>query len=185
MKTVVVTFSSRPNGNCSQIGKLIASLSDDPVLFDFSQFDIHPCGRCAAECFAAREECPFFEDKEYEILEAITGSDLVYFVLPNHCDYPNANFFIFNERSQCFFQGRQDLLEAYLEVPKRSIVISNTNKDNFVRALAYQSNKEPEILFVSAKEYGKSSIRGDLLTSEEASERIRRFIGKPILGDRK
>lgn len=35
MKTVVITFSSRPNGNCSQIGKLIASLMRDSVLFDY------------------------------------------------------------------------------------------------------------------------------------------------------
>ena len=107
-------------------------------------------------------------------------SDAVYFVLPNHCDYPNANYFIFNERSQCFFQGRPDLLEAYLKVPKKCIVISNTNKDNFIRALAYQSDREPEILFLSAKEYGKSSINGDLLTSCEALEDIRRFITRAL-----
>ena len=176
MKTVIVTFSSRPDGNCSQIGKLIASLTQDPVLFDFAEFDLHPCGHCAAECFAARENCPYYEDKEYEMLETMMHSDVVYFVLPNHCDYPNANFFIFNERSQCFFQGRPDLLEAYLKVPKRGIVISNTNKENFIRALAYQSCTEPEILFLSAKEYGKISIHGDLLTSEKALEQIRQFI---------
>ena len=180
MKTVIISFSSRPNGNCSQIGKLIGSLSSNPVLFDFSEFDIHPCGRCAAECFAAREDCPYYADKEYEILDAITHSDVVYFVLPNYCDYPNANFFIFNERSQCYFQGRPDLLETYLEIPKRSIVISNTNTDNFVQVLAYQSKKEPEILFLSAKEYGKISIQGDLLTSDEATERLKQFISKPI-----
>ena len=98
MKTVIISFSSRVGGNCSQIGKLIASLAQDPVLFDFSGFDLHPCGRCAAECFTAREKCPYFEDKEYEMLDAVIHSDLVYFVLPNYSDYPCANFFIFNER---------------------------------------------------------------------------------------
>lgn len=180
MRTAIISFSSRSNGNCSQIGKLIGSLSTDPVLFDFSEFDIHPCGRCAAECFTVREDCPYFADKEFEILDAIIHSDVVYFVLPNYCDYPNANFFIFNERSQCYFQGRPDLLKAYLEIPKRSIVISNTNKDNFIQALAYQSNKEPEILFISAKKYGKISIQGDILTSEEALERIKQFISKAL-----
>ena len=180
MKTVIVTFSSRSNGNCSQIGKLIASLTQDPVLFDFSGFDLRPCGRCASECFTARENCPYFEDKEYEILEAIMHSKMVYFVLPNYCDYPCANYFIFNERSQCFFQGKPDLLEAYLSIPKRSIVISSTNQNNFIHALAYQSNKEPEILFLSAKEYGKTSINGDLLTSKDALEDIRQFISRPL-----
>ena len=176
MKTVIVAFSSRSNGNCSQIGKLISSLTQEPVLFDFSEFDVHPCSRCAPECFAAREKCPYFEDKEYEILEAIVHSAMAYFVIPNYCDYPCANYYIFNERSQCFFQGRPDLLEAYLNIPKRSIVISNTNQDNFIQVLTYQSNKEPEILFLSAKEYGKTSISGDLLTSETALEHIRQFV---------
>ena len=114
------------------------------------------------------------------MLEAMVHSDMVYFVLPNYCDYPCANYFIFNERSQCFFQGREDLLEAYLKVPKRSIVISSTNQDNFIRALAYQSDKEPEILFLSAKKYGKTSISGDLLTSQSALEDIRRFVSRPL-----
>ena len=87
MKTVIVTFSSRSGGNCSQIGNLIASMTKNPVLFDFSEFDVHPCGRCASECFAEKAKCPYFEDKEYKILEAIMHSKMVYFVLPNYCDY--------------------------------------------------------------------------------------------------
>ena len=180
MKTVIVTFSSRSGGNCSQIGNLIASMTKNPVLFDFSEFDVHPCGRCASECFAARENCPYFEDKEYEIPEAIMYSEMVYFVLPNYCDYPCANYFIFNERSQCFFQGKPDILESYLNIPKRSIVISNTNQEHFIQALTYQSNREPEILFLSAKEYGKASINGDLLTSKNALENIRQFVIRPL-----
>ena len=39
----------------------------------------------------------------------ITDSDLSYFIVPNYCDYPCANFFIFNERSQCFFQHHPEL----------------------------------------------------------------------------
>ena len=110
------------------------------------------------------------------MLETITQSEMVYFVLPNYCDYPCANYFIFNERSQCYFQGRPELLDEYLRVPKRSIVVSNTNEENFVRALGYQSEKEPEILFLSAKKYGKKSIDGDLLTNEKALGDIKEFV---------
>ena len=59
---------------CSQIGNLTASMTKNPVLFDFSEFDVHPCGRCASECFAEKAKCPYFEDKEYKILEAIMHS---------------------------------------------------------------------------------------------------------------
>ena len=136
-------------------------------------FERHECGY---ECFTDRSKCPYYSDMEYRLLDAVTNSDLTYFILPNYCDYPCANYFVFNERSQCYFQGHPELLEAYEKVPKRAIVVSNTNEDNFKTALAYQSYKEPDILFLSAKEYGKDSIRGDLLTSEEALKNIRQFI---------
>lgn len=37
---------------------------------------------------------------------------MVYFSLPNYCNYPCANFFIFNERSQCYFQRQPKLLHS-------------------------------------------------------------------------
>ena len=175
MKTTIISFSARPNGNCAQIGKLIRSLTGDAVLFDFSRFELHACGKCDYECFSARDRCPFIGDMEREMLEAITQSDTAWFVIPNYCDYPCANFFIFNERSQCFFQGRPELLDAYARVPKLCIVVSNTNEENFRKALSYHSVGAPDILFLSAKKYGRVSIRGDLLTDERAAADVRRF----------
>ena len=176
MKTTIISFSSRKNGNCAQIGKLLLSMTEESVLFDFSELEIHACGRCNYECFEKREACVYINDMEYKMLETIAQSEAVYFVLPNYCDYPCANYFIFNERSQCYFQGRPELLDKYLRVPKRSIVVSNTNEENFVRALGYQADKEPEILFLSAKKYGKKSIDGDLLTNEKALVDIKEFV---------
>ena len=178
MKTCIISFSSRANGNCAQIAHLVDSMTQDAVLFDFSEFELHPCGKCACECFADREKCPYIGDMECGILEAVTNSDITYFILPNYCDYPCANYFIFNERSQCCFQGRPDLLDAYEKVPKRAVVVSNTNEDNFRRALSYQSYQEPGILFLSAKKYGKESIKGDLLANEEAVRDITAFVRK-------
>ena len=88
----------------------------------------------------------------------------------------NEVFYDMYGRSQCYFQGRPELLEEYLRVPKRSIVVSNTNEKNFVRALGYQVEKEPEILFLSAKKYGKKSIDGDILTNVKAVEDITEFV---------
>ncbi len=180
MKTTILSFSSRANGNCAQIGRLIRSLTRDAVLFDFSEFDLHACGGCAYACFTARERCPYFADMECTMLDAITQSEAAYFIVPNYCDYPCANYFIFNERSQCYFQGRPELLDQYQKVPKRSVVISNTNEDNFVKALSCQSEKAPEILFLSAKRYGKRSINGDLLTNESAVDAVTAFVKRPF-----
>lgn len=176
MKTTIISFSSRHDGNCAQVGKLIQSMNSESVLYDFSEFEIHACGRCNYECFKEREACVYIDDMECRLLETITQSDVAYFILPNYCDYPCANYFIFNERSQCYFQGRPEMLDAYLRVPKRCIVLSNTNEDNFIKALAYQTENNPDILFLSAKKYGKKSINGDLLTVEKAIEDITKFV---------
>ena len=175
-KTTIISFSSRKSGNCAQIGKLIQSMTQEAVLFDFSEFEVHACGGCNYECFENRKACAYIDDMECKLLKTIMQSEMVYFVLPNYCDYPCANYFIFNERSQCYFQGRPELLEEYLRVPKRSIVVSNTNEKNFVRALGYQVEEEPEILFLSAKKYGKKSIDGDILTNVKAVEDITEFV---------
>ena len=178
MGICVVSFSSRADGNCSQIGKLICTLLKDSKLFDFSTFAIQPCGNCGYECFSDPAECPYSADMERRLLDEIAHSDLTYFILPNYCDYPCANFFIFNERSQCYFQGQPELLDAYEKVPKRVVVVSNTNEENFRQAMAYQAYEEPDILFLSARKYGKESIKGDLLTNEEVASDIKAFIQK-------
>ena len=176
MGICVISFSSRKNGNCGKIGALISSLLPDVKQYNFSDFDIHPCGRCHYECFTQGDLCPWMGDKEREILEAVTKSSLTYFILPNYCDYPCANFFIFNERSLCYFQNREDLLAAYERVPKKVIVVSNTNQEHFRAALSYHADSEPEILFLPAKKYGKVSTAGDLLTSAQAVEDLKKCI---------
>lgn len=176
MKTCIISFSSRMNGNCSQIGKLIQSVTEDAELFDFSKILLHPCGNCAYQCFSSRDQCPYIDDMEYRLLEAVAHSDLTYFIIPNYCDYPCANYFIFNERSQCYFQGRPELLEKYENVRKRAVIVSNTNEENFIRALAYQSYEKMKILFLPAKKYGKVSIKGDLLSDESAIRDILEFV---------
>ena len=178
MKTVIISFSARKNGNCAQIGKYIQKLVQDPVLFEFSERSIHACGGCDYECFTDQTKCPYKDDMECEILDAIVQSEMTYFILPNYSDYPCSNYFVFNERSQCYFQGKPKLLDDYLKVPKRSIVVSNTNTENFSKALAYQTEQTPDILFLSAKHYGKKSIKGDLATSKEVLDDIAAFVSK-------
>ena len=92
---------------------------------------------------------------ECEILDAIVQSEMTYFILPNYSDYPCSNYFVFNERSQCYFQGKPKLLDDYLKVPKRSIVVSNTNTENFSKALAYQTEQTPDILFFQQSIMGR------------------------------
>lgn len=179
MKIVIVNFSGRANGNCHAISDQIEALYpfDKVKRYDFHALSVSPCGNCDYECFIERNKCAYIKDDIYKIYENITNSDLVYFIVPNYCDYPNAHFFIFNERSQCYFQGQQLLLDKYLSVPKRFIVVSNTGKDNFIQAFGYHVSESDSLrtLILSPKRYGKISIAGDLMSSREAIDELKKF----------
>lgn len=178
MNICAVSFSGRSDGNCVKIAELIRKRFDGCVsVFDFSASDISPCGKCGYDCFEKAENCPYINDSVYGIYEAVTESDMTFFIVPNYCDYPCSLFFAFNERSQCYFQKNPARLEKYLSVRKKFIVVSNTNRENFVAAFRYQvaEGAEPEILFLSAKRFGKKSINGDITDSEEAEELIKQY----------
>ena len=57
-------------------------------------------------------------------------------------------------------------------------MVSNTNEQNFKEVLAYHVEEEPRVLFLHAREYGKVSIAGDIMTSEEAVEDIKAFVSE-------
>ena len=180
MQITVINFSGRADGNCHNISKMIRASYPDLSMqvFGFCDLEITPCGKCRYECFTKRELCPYFDEQEYAVCEAVTQSDAAIFIVPNYCDYPCANFFLFNERSQCYFQGREDLLERYLQVKKLFIVVSNTGKENFISAFRYHvaEDTEPDILFMSSKKYGKSSIAGDLMEAEDARKSLKEYL---------
>ena len=179
--TVILSFSARKGGNCDKIGAYIMeSLPGETMRYSFSEFAVHPCGGCEYQCFQNNLNCPYIADMEFALLEAICASETAYFVVPNYCDYPCAHFFIFNERSQCFFQHHPEKLDAYLRVPKRFVVVSNTQVENFREVFRQQVNGEPDMLILSAKRFGSVSIRGDLMDSAPARQEIANFLRKGL-----
>lgn len=175
-RVLIICFSGRKNGNCEQISDFLKEVSEDAEIFRFSENSIQPCGDCRYQCFDDNRMCPHIDDAEFGLLRSVALSDEVYFVVPNYCDYPCANFFIFNERSQVFFQGYSERLREYEAIPKKFIVVSNADSPNFAAAFDYHCVGEPEILYLSAKKYGRQSINGDILKSEEAQWDILNFI---------
>lgn len=172
----IVSFSGRKNGNCSRIAEIIQLTVPNANILSFSDIHIQPCGGCEYECFRVRESCPYFSDPECDLLDTICKSEMVYFIVPNYCDHPNANFYIFNERSNCYFQGREDLLEQYLKVPKKFVVVSNSGSENFREAFTQHTNEEPDILFLSAKTFEKRSIDGDLMDCAAARAALKEYL---------
>ncbi len=59
-------------------------------------------------------------------------------------------------------------------------MVSNTGRENFTAAFRYHvpEGAEPDTLFLRAREFGRVSIRGDLLSSPEAVEAVRTFIAQ-------
>lgn len=179
MGNCIVTFSARKGGNCAEIGTYIKELHPDRAeLIAFSELAVAPCGRCAYECFRDNTKCPHIGDSAYGVYETISHSDLAYFIVPNYCDFPCANYFAFNERRLCYFQGHDDRRERYEHVRKKFIVLSNAGRENFRIAFSHHvaEGAEPQILFLSAKSYGKSSIDGDLISSGAAKDDIRNYL---------
>lgn len=112
---VIVSFSSRKGGNFGKIGAYLANMIPDSQLFSFANFTIRPCGDCGYECFQSREACPHFQDMEYRLMDAITNSMAAIFVVPNYCDYPNANFFAFNSGGGDFVSVRKAVRQGQRE----------------------------------------------------------------------
>lgn len=180
-KTCIISFSGRAGGSCSNIAEELQRYrKGEAEVYDFSAFSISPCGHCRYQCFQAGDQCPYFSDPVYAIYDAVVKSDFVWYIVPNYCDYPCANFFAFNERSQCYFQNHQELLDAYLAVRKKFVVVSNTGQENFQTAFRYHvpEGVNPDILFLSAKKFQKVSIHGDLMDSQEARQAVLRFAGQ-------
>lgn len=109
-------------------------------------------------------------------MDRICRSDLVYFIVPNYCGYPCANYFAFNERSVGYFNLNRNRMDQYMSVPKRFIVVSNTAGDPFRAAMSQQTAKEPDILYLQSSKYHKRSIAGDLLESEAVKADLEAFL---------
>lgn len=178
MKETIINFSGRNNGNCENITKIIQmnTSQNETKIYNFKEINIFNCNNCDYECFIDKNKCPYIIDDCIEIYNEILNSDIVYYIIPNYCDYPCSNFFIFNERSLCYFNDEEELLEKYLKIKKKFIVISNTNEDNFEKIFSYHTLDVPSILFLSTNKYDQKGIDGQLMNNKNAKKAILDFI---------
>lgn len=173
---VILSFSDRKNGNCANISKFISNYyaQADTTCVTICADNFRPCGDCDYECLKAGMACPNLTQQQTAIMDAICNSDLVYFVVPNYCGFPCANYFAFNERSVGYFGMDRKKMDRYMSVPKRFVVVSNT--EVFENAMRQQTNAEPEILYIKSSKYKKRSTAGDLMDSEAARADLAAFL---------
>ena len=175
---VLIRFSSRLTGNCSAISSYIAQYYTADYVTEYvidSQI-LQPCNNCNYECLQPGNRCPNLSDKQVEIMDNICNADLVYFIVPNYCGYPSANYFAFNERAVGYYNMDRALMQKYRSIPKRFIIVSNTEGQNFVNAMSQQIAAEPEILYLKTGKYQKRSTAGDMMDSEDARKDLMAFL---------
>lgn len=171
----ILNFSPRNGGNCGRVCDFIAEFHNRTFVCSYN-IDVMPCGGCDYECLKPGLKCPTITEQHRKLMDAILASDLVYFVVPNFCGYPCANYFAFNERSVGYFNSDRALMEQYMSVKKRFVAVSNSESDSFRTAMQQQTNGEPNILYLKSGKYKKRSTDGNILDCEEAAEDLRRFL---------
>ena len=177
-KVSILCFSGRKDENCAQIAEFIEQfyMRTNVHSFVIDGQNFAPCGGCSYECLKPGQLCPNLTQQQKQIMDSVCESDLVYFVVPNYCGYPCANYFAFNERSVGYFNMDRALMDRYMNAAKRFIIVSNSEGPNFKAAMQQQTNCEPEILYLKTRSYQKQSIAGDLLTSEAAKADLTAFL---------
>lgn len=175
---VLIRFSSRNSGNCSRISEIISGYYANEAVSSFiiDANTIQPCNHCDYECLQSQRVCPNLTAVQAEIMDAICNADLTYFIIPNYCGYPCANYYAFNERSVGYFNMDSALLEKYMSVPKRFIIVSNSDGKIFEEAMQQQVKGVPEILYIMTGKYGKRSIAGDVMDSDDAKADLTGFL---------
>lgn len=180
MRIAILHFSARDSGNCAAIARQLAMLHSgaEITVWPLAQANITPCRSCRYECFARADACPYAADDVRTIYDAILQSDLTYFILPNYADCPPALYFAFNERSQCVFQGDEALLNAYLAISKRFIIVSNQPAPAFESIPQYHTAEDsaPALLFLPPRRFSARSIDGSMMDAAEARELLRQFV---------
>lgn len=177
---VILSFSPRKHGNCANISKFISKFHEDQAtIIHVNRELVSSCGNCDYECLTPGQHCPAITAEYEAMMDTIINSDLVYFVVPNYCGYPNANYFAFNERSVGYFSLDRQKMKRYLNISKRFIVVSNT--EGFEKAMQQQTDSEPKILYLKSGKYKKRSTAGDILDSEEAQQDLMEFLSNLVL----
>lgn len=177
-KTVILNFSTRNTGNCAHIAEHLSVHYRETSVHTYTIDDrIGPCGQCDYECLRPGFECPNVSDYQKEVMNAVMEADMTYLIVPNYCGFPCANFLAFNERSVGFFNMDRALTGRYMTAKKRFIIVSNSENAVFDQAMRQQVNSEPEVLYLKSGKYGKRSIAGDILESEQAVADLNAFIG--------
>lgn len=173
----ILNFSGRDRGNCNAVCNYILQsyTNKTNICARVISVDIPPCNSCDYECLREGTSCKDFHIIE-SLMDQLIRSEMIYYVLPNYCGFPCANYFAFNERTVGYFNKDQACLEKYYSIEKKFIIISNSENVCFQIAMQQQC-ASPEVLYLKTKKYARNSISGDLMDSADARADLEEFLG--------
>lgn len=137
-----------------------------------------PCNQCNYECIKIETICPHKEDHK-SVMDSIMNSDLVYFIVPNYCGFPCANYFAYNERTVGYFSMDRALMKKYMDIPKK-FILGVILKVVFLQAMRQQLD-EPQMLYHKTREFGKKASMVICLTQKWLKNVLLQFLNTYII----
>lgn len=182
MKIIGIGFSARKQGNCLKLLEYcLENFKERGFETEFlNAYDlkITPCSHCNYECFA-HKECSTKDDVS-EVYKKCEAADIIIFAIPTYSGHLSSIYFAFTERAQPIFKSFQECAEKLLK-KINFIIIGNLSSGGDMalhEALYSFANLDfwPETVLFSAREYGRNSIKGDLIEVPEVKKRLDRFV---------
>lgn len=171
---LIISFSARPNGNCDNLAKYIATEQDDIVYF--RELNVHSCSNCNYECFG--QECAYREDAMYPLYSRMCDYEKVILIVPMYCGNPCSLYFTFNERCQDYFMHN----DTYEEIQKHLHIIgifgSRDETPDFLPCFEKWfacSGYHNRVLGIERHRYGQK-MEDSILAVEEVKELVKEFL---------
>lgn len=181
MKVLGIAFSAREEGNCLKCVRYcldkFKEYGFETEIMNAFEFETKSCSHCNYECFA-KEKCPI-EDDVPEIYKKCGDADILIFAVPTYGGHLSSIYFAFAERSQGIFKSLPKWKKLFKKI--NFIIIGNLSAGGDMalhEALYNFANLDfrPETLLFPAREYGRSSINGDLIEIPEVKKRLDRLV---------
>ncbi len=182
MKDLAIAFSARKEGNCSKLSRYCLGKLEEKgwqtELLKACDLKITQCGYCEHECFHDKK-CPI-EDDVPETYQKCLASDSIIFAVPTYGGHLASVYFAFLERAAGVFESFACFEEDFLK-KVNFIIIGNLSAGGDMalhEALHDFADRKfwPETMLFPSREYGQSSLLGNLIERPEVKKRLDRFV---------
>lgn len=169
-----ISFSGRSGGNCESIANYFKRKIDTYIAFKDIYY--HPCSKCSYECMTSI--CKYRSDDIYRLYQNLVRYNKVFFLIPMYGGSPSSLYYIFNERSQDFFNHFEDY-DLYLnKVNFIGIYGSHEEYPDFLKQFGMYYNPitiQNHVIGIERNKYS-DQINDLIINKKEVQSLLRKFI---------